>query len=50
LRAAPRTTLEEVVGCIPYEGPSVSVEEMDAAIDQAARRMWKKFERDHEGR
>lgn len=41
----PRTTLEDVIGCIPYDGPPVSVEEMDAPVDKAAREMWEEFER-----
>lgn len=49
LRTVPRTTLEEVVGCIPYDGPQVSIEEMDAGVEQAAREMWENFERDREG-
>lgn len=50
VRAVPRTTLEEVVGCIPYDGPPVSIEEMDAAVEQAARATWEDFERDRQGR
>ena len=41
----PRTMLEDVIGCIPYDGPPVSIEEMDAAVDKAAREMWEEFER-----
>jgi hypothetical protein len=33
----PETTLEEVVGCISYSGPSYTVEEMDEAIGLAIR-------------
>jgi hypothetical protein len=33
----PETTLEEVVGCISYSGPSHTVEEMDEAIGLAIR-------------
>lgn len=50
VRTIPRTTLEEVVGCIPYDGPPVSIDEMDAAVEQAAREMWVDFERDRRGR
>ncbi len=41
----PPTTIEEVRGCIPYDGPPVSIEEMDAAVAEAARKMRKEFER-----
>ena len=40
-----RTTLDELVGCIPYHGPAVSPAEMDRAVDRAAREMWERFER-----
>ena len=40
-----RTTLDELVGCIPYDVPAVSPAEMDTAVDGAAREMWEKFER-----
>jgi bifunctional DNA-binding transcriptional regulator/antitoxin component of YhaV-PrlF toxin-antitoxin module len=43
-RPARRTTLDEVIGCIPYDGPPVSVEEMDQSVDEAARAMWDEFE------
>ena len=33
----PETTLEELIGCLHYEGPAYSVEEMNAAIAEAAR-------------
>ena len=44
-RRRPRTTLEDVIGCIPYDGPRVSIEDMNSSIDKAAREMWKDFER-----
>lgn len=50
VRRVPRTTLDEVIGCIPYDGPPVSIEEMDAAIEQAARGTWENFERDRQRR
>ena len=40
-----RTTLDELVGCIPCDGPAVSPAEMDTAVDGAARGMWERFER-----
>jgi hypothetical protein len=45
-RSIPRTALDELIGCVPYDGPPVSVEEMDAAVEQAVREMWEEFERD----
>lgn len=50
VRTVLRSKLEDVVGCIPYDGPPVSVEEMDAAVEQAACRMWEEFERDRQDR
>lgn len=41
----PPTTFEEVRGCLKYDGPPVTVEEMDQAIEREARRMWEEFER-----
>ena len=34
----PTTTLESVVGMLAYNGPIISIEEMDAAIEAEARR------------
>jgi AbrB family looped-hinge helix DNA binding protein len=39
------TTFEEVRGCLKYEGPPVTIEEMHEATDREARRMWQEFER-----
>lgn len=36
--AFPRTTVEQVVGCTGYEGPRISLAEMERAIDAEARR------------
>jgi len=36
----PATTLEEVVGCLPYDGPPHTVEEMNEAIEIAIREQW----------
>jgi AbrB family looped-hinge helix DNA binding protein len=33
----PATTLLEVVGCVGYQGPAKSLEEMDAAIERGVR-------------
>lgn len=40
-----RTSLDEVIGCIPYDGPPVTLADMDAAVARAAREMWGEFER-----
>jgi AbrB family looped-hinge helix DNA binding protein len=41
----PATTIEEVYGCLKYEGPPRTIEEMEEAVAREARRMWEKFER-----
>jgi AbrB family looped-hinge helix DNA binding protein len=41
----PPTTIEEVRGCLKYDGPPHTVEEMHEAIEHEARRMWLEFER-----
>jgi AbrB family looped-hinge helix DNA binding protein len=41
LRPAPlfkETTIDEVFGCLRYDGPALSIEEMDAAVLAEARR------------
>ena len=40
----PPTTFEEVLGCLQYDGPPITIEEMDKAIEREVRRMWE-FER-----
>ena len=45
-RCFPPTTFAEVRGCLRYDGPPRTVEEMDAGIAEAARRMWQDFERE----
>jgi len=44
-RLFPLTTYDEVYGCLKYDGPPVTIEEMHEAIDIEARRMWEEFER-----
>ena len=44
-RLFPPTTVEEVYGCLKYDGPPVTIEEMDEGIAQEVRRMWAEFER-----
>ena len=34
----PRTTIEDVRGCISYSGPRLSIEEMDQAVLEEAKR------------
>jgi AbrB family looped-hinge helix DNA binding protein len=34
------TTLEQVAGCLAYEGPSKSVDEMDSAVRQGVLEAW----------
>jgi AbrB family looped-hinge helix DNA binding protein len=41
----PRTTFEEVRGCLKYDGPPRTVEEMDEGIAEHIRQMWEEFER-----
>ncbi len=41
----PRTTYEDVRGCLKYDGPPLSIEEMHEGIEREARRVWAEFER-----
>jgi AbrB family looped-hinge helix DNA binding protein len=41
----PSMTFEEVHGCLKYDGPPLTIEEMDEAVEREARRMWEDFER-----
>lgn len=34
------TTIDEVFGCLAYEGPARTIEEMDAAVLEEARRRY----------
>ena len=36
----PKTTVEDVAGCLFYEGPPVSIEEMNKAIEKGVRKEW----------
>ena len=40
----PPTTIEQVYGCLKYDGPPATIEEMDAAVAEDVRRMWEDFE------
>jgi AbrB family looped-hinge helix DNA binding protein len=44
-RPFPQTTFEEVRGCLKYDGPPHTIEEMDEAVARETRRMWEEFER-----
>ena len=44
-RLFPPTTYEEVYGCLKYDGPPATIEEMDEAVEEEAARMWEEFER-----
>ena len=39
-RPFPRTSLEQVAGCLAYSGQPKTLEEMDAAIEQAVSKEW----------
>lgn len=41
----PPTRIEDVSGCLKYDGPPVSVEDMNAGIDEMMRAMWDEFEK-----
>jgi AbrB family looped-hinge helix DNA binding protein len=38
LRDFPATTLDEVFGCLAWDGPPLTTEDMDAAVAREARR------------
>ena len=44
-RALPPTTIDEVLGMLKYEGPPITIEEMDEAIAEAVAEDWAEFER-----
>jgi AbrB family looped-hinge helix DNA binding protein len=35
-----RYTLDDLSGCLPYDGPPKSLEEMERGIDEAMRERW----------
>jgi AbrB family looped-hinge helix DNA binding protein len=41
----PPTTFEEVRGCLKYDGPPATIEEMDEAVAEHMRQKWAEFER-----
>ena len=36
-RQFPHTTIDDLLGCVPYDGPARSLEEMEQAIAKGAR-------------
>jgi AbrB family looped-hinge helix DNA binding protein len=38
VRTLPRTTVEDLLGCLPYGGPPKTLEEMEAGIAEGARK------------
>lgn len=36
----PETTIEEVFGCLEYDGPPATIEDMDEAIARGIRETW----------
>jgi AbrB family looped-hinge helix DNA binding protein len=34
------TTIDEVAGCLKYEGPPISLKDMERAIDEEMRERW----------
>ena len=49
----PPTTIDEAFGCLKYDGPPKTIEEMDAGVAEGIREMWREFEaqsKDYEDR
>lgn len=44
-RPFPPKTVDEVFGCLKWQGPPVTIEEMDEGVKRAAREMWRDFEK-----
>lgn len=44
-RVFPTTALEDVVGCLKYDGPPVSVEDMERAVEEELGDRWKRKSR-----
>jgi AbrB family looped-hinge helix DNA binding protein len=44
-RSVPTRTVEEVAGCLKYDGPRVSLEDMDRAIEAELRERWRRKSR-----
>jgi AbrB family looped-hinge helix DNA binding protein len=39
---SPKTTIDQVFGCLKYDGPPKTIEDMDAGIDEAMRERWER--------
>lgn len=38
----PPTTIDEVIGCLKYDGPPRTIEDMQRGIDEALRERWER--------
>ena len=45
-RSLPPTTIDEVLAMVKYNGPPMTVEDMEEAIGEAVAEDWAEFERD----
>lgn len=43
--AKKRYTIDDLIGCLPYDGPPKTLEEMDRGIEQAVRERWERKSR-----
>jgi AbrB family looped-hinge helix DNA binding protein len=41
-RLFPKKTIEEVAGCLKYDGPPKTLEDMQRGIDEAMRERWER--------
>jgi AbrB family looped-hinge helix DNA binding protein len=41
----PETRMEDVFGCVKYDGPPITIKEMDEAIMEAVAEDWRRFDR-----
>lgn len=41
----PPATIEQVRGCLKYEGPPVPIEDFDKSVDEHVQEMWREFEK-----
>jgi AbrB family looped-hinge helix DNA binding protein len=37
VRAVPKTTVDDLLGCLPYQGPPKTLDEMDAGVAKGAQ-------------
>jgi AbrB family looped-hinge helix DNA binding protein len=38
----PKTTIDQVAGCLKYDGPPKTIEDMERGIDEAMRERWER--------